>query len=167
MGICDWFSKWRYDKAYKRGMDALDKSIEGYKEYPRTYVELHTCPPFDGSPADCAFTKNFRCVTREEYWAGSKNAPKPDTVESVLNQFIALGHDKPEVVIKGVEMANKSEKWTATIDGKQVSWVSHIGFGQFMSSRTEVTLVFLENRTIDELKSKLSKLIVNKTKITY
>ena len=166
MGICDWFSKWRYDKAYKRGMDALDKSIEGYKEYPRTYVELHTCPPFDGSPADCAFTKNFRCVTREEYWSDYKPSPKPETVESVLNQFIALGHDKPEVVIEGETRQDGSEYWTATIDSAPFSYLDIFYGTKFQLGGSE-TLETLESQIVKSLKLRLGKILVSETTITY
>lgn len=82
-----------YDKAYKKGMKAMDNLDEIYRK---------------------AMAVSFNPVYVE---------PKPDTIKSLINRLIELGEPKPEVVITGEKRADGRESYTATVDGKLLEWV--------------------------------------------
>ena len=162
MSICDWWSKRKFDKALKRGNDALDRSIYSNKQILADTLKLFEVTPrrplqfsdewfqpFVGNPADCAFKK-------------------PDTVESVLNQFIALGYDKPVVVIDGVKLHDGSGEYTATIDGVPVVRVEHM----LRINHTNTTEVFsslesVESEVLGDLKRLLNRAPIETIEITY
>ena len=136
MSVCDWWSKWRYDRALKRGMAAMDRRDKILSEFTVQIV---------GDRGE-----------------GSIPAPKPDTVESVLNQFISLGHDKPEVVIKGEIYHGGDARYKATIDGSKVYrrgafvWLEH--FDSIEQAEYAVT---------DSLRVLLNRVPVEEIEITY
>jgi hypothetical protein len=153
MSVCDWWSKWRYDRAYKRGMDALNRLADGYKEYHRDTV----------TESDVQYVALFE-INSQDYVA-----KKPDTVESVLAEFVAAGLEMPVVVINGVKRHDGTERYTATIDGDRVlatpshydQIVYQVDLGQFDSVSVAESLV------IKELKKKLNAAPVETITITY
>lgn len=155
MGICDWWGKWRFDRALKRGNEALDRIVgdsvvaeSGYKEYQRTSF-------------DDAF-KNRERLENEFLDSIFKPVPKPDTVESVLNQFIALGHDKPEVVIKGVINHGGDSWYRATIDGSKVYRRGVCVWLECFDSVEQA-----EYAVTESLQAMLNKVPVEEIEITY
>lgn len=152
MSICDWWNKRKYDKALKRGKDALDKSIYRQSESFADTVRIYQKPL-----TSVEISEAYRKAMAESF----KPAP-PETVESVLNKFIALGYDKPEVVIKGFTTQNGGGEFTATIDGEPVRCRV---FGR--TCELYGTLESAEAEVLAELKRKLGKLPLETIEVTY
>ena len=94
--------------------------------------------------------------------------PPKETVESVLNQFIELGHDKPVVVIKGVKRNDGSEQYKATIDGVSVVRVEHmLRINHINTTEVFSSLESVESEVLGDLKRLLNSVPIERIEITY
>lgn len=169
MGICDWFKRentsvwlYRIGMAEYNPNEALKPWADSYDETPKPAVEC-----------DIRIKEAHRkaCEAQTKIWDdfqiekdkinGFRQAPV-ETVESVLNQFIALGYDKPEVVISGEKRQDGFERYTAKIDGEFI----------FYSHLPNIPMVFscpkdAEDAVLSRIKNSYSQIIVETIEITY